>query len=136
MYLLDANIWLERLLQQPRADEVRKLLDEISASEIYVSDFSFHSVCVIVSNMKRQQLLHDFLKDLFADNPISVVFVSPEQTAEVLDVMAQYNLDFDDAYNYFIAEQGNLELVSFDTDFDQTPRGKKTPAEVLALLQQ
>jgi predicted nucleic acid-binding protein len=39
--------------------------------------------------------------------------------------MEQYGLDFDDAYQYTVAERGALTLVSFDADFDRTPNGKK-----------
>jgi hypothetical protein len=41
-------------------------------------------------------------------------------------------LDFDDAYQYTAAEKHNLILLSFDTDFDRTSRGRKTPAMVQA----
>jgi len=30
-----------------------------------------------------------------------------------------------------IAEKHNLAIISFDTDFDRTERGRKTPAEIL-----
>jgi len=32
------------------------------------------------------------------------------------------------------AEKHDLTLVSFDTDFDRTERGRKTPAEALEML--
>ncbi len=47
-----------------------------------------------------------------------------------------YNLDFDDAYQYTIAENYDLQLVSFDTDFDRTERGRVTPQQVLERLKQ
>ena len=34
MYLLDTNIWLERLLDQDRADEVRQLLDKVPSDQL------------------------------------------------------------------------------------------------------
>jgi hypothetical protein len=39
MYLLDANIWLERLLNQAKATEVKQLLDAVKSSQLAVSDF-------------------------------------------------------------------------------------------------
>ncbi len=48
--------------------------------------------------------------------------------------MNNFSLDFDDAYQDVAAEKYGLALVSFDSDFDRTARGKKTPAEVLATL--
>ena len=44
--------------------------------------------------------------------------------------MQRFNLDFDDAYQYVAAEKFNLEIVSFDSDFDRTERGRKTPDQV------
>ena len=43
----------------------------------------------------------------------------------------KFNLDFDDAYQYAVAEKYDLTIVSFDTDFDRTERGRETPGEVL-----
>jgi uncharacterized protein len=47
------------------------------------------------------------------------------------EVMGEFKLDFDDAYQYVAAEKHDLSLVSFDADFDRTSRGKTTPAELL-----
>jgi hypothetical protein len=49
MYLLDTNIWLERLLGQARTGEVGQFLDEISADQLFITDFSFQSIGVILS---------------------------------------------------------------------------------------
>ena len=48
--------------------------------------------------------------------------------------MSRLTLDFDDAFNYVIAEKRDLVIVSFDKDYDRTPRGRKTPAQVLTTL--
>ncbi|MCF6148000.1 MAG: PIN domain-containing protein [Candidatus Kuenenia sp.] len=37
----------------------------------------------------------------------------------------------DDAYQYAVAEKYGLTLVSFDTDFDRTARGRKTPVKII-----
>jgi len=44
----------------------------------------------------------------------------------------RFKLDFDDAYQYTLVEKYGLAIVSFDKDFDRTPLGRKTPAQVLA----
>jgi len=43
----------------------------------------------------------------------------------------QYNLDFDDAYQYMLAEKHQLQLISFDKDFDSTKIGRKEPSEIV-----
>ena len=51
---------------------------------------------------------------------------------EVLEIYAKrFSLDFDDAYQYTEAVKYDLQIVSFDTDFDRTERGRKTPAQIL-----
>ena len=46
-------------------------------------------------------------------------------------ITERFNFDFDDAYQYVTAEKYGLTLVSFDTDFDHTEQGRKTPGEIL-----
>jgi len=41
------------------------------------------------------------------------------------NIAVQYRLDFDDAYHYAVAEYFDL---SFDSDFDRTPKGRISPA--------
>ncbi len=63
---------------------------------------------------------------------MTVASVPAEDLQSVADVALRFNLDFDDAYQYVIAEKFNLTIVSFDSDFNRTERGRKTPAEVLS----
>ncbi len=42
--LLDTNVFLEILLEQERADEARTLLKKTSEHEFFLSDFSLHSI--------------------------------------------------------------------------------------------
>ena len=49
----------------------------------------------------------------------------------LVNIAQRFNLDFDDAYQYAVAEKYNLEIVSFDTDFDRTERRRKTPDEIV-----
>ena len=43
----------------------------------------------------------------------------------------RFGLDFDDAYQCVAAEKYGCTLVSFDSDFDKTPHGRKTPRDVM-----
>ena len=53
MFLADTNIWLERLLDQTRSDEVGRFLDSTPSDHLFVSDFSFHSVAIIMIRLKK-----------------------------------------------------------------------------------
>ncbi len=131
MYLVDTNIWLERLLGQSKSDEVGQFLDHIPSNQLFITDFAFHSICVILTRLKRKASLLDFVQDVFANGAVTLVSIKPEETQSLVDAMDKYKLDFDDAYQYVAAEQNDLIIVSFDSDLDGTARGKKTPAEIL-----
>jgi predicted nucleic acid-binding protein len=62
---------------------------------------------------------------------IGVLYVSVDDLDVIVAASRSHNLDFDDAYQYGLAEKDGLTLVSFDSDFDRTERGRKTPAEIL-----
>jgi uncharacterized protein len=134
MYLLDTNIWLERLLGQPKANQVELLLGMIQSDELFITDFAFHSLCVILIRLRKQQALIDFAQDLFIDGDVSLVSIPPDQTPELVRVMKRYKLDFDDAYQYLAAKLHGLTLVTFDKDLKRRPLGGRTPAQIIASL--
>jgi predicted nucleic acid-binding protein len=134
MYLIDTNVWLERLLDQERAEEVKRFLDSVSSEQLSITDFSFHSIGVVLNRLNRREGLLRFVQDTFIDGAVRLLRLSPADTQRQVNVIEQLRLDFDDAYQYVVAEQYNLTLVSFDSGFDQTLRGRKTPAEILAMI--
>lgn len=131
MYLVDTNVWLERLLDQERAEDIRRFLDDTPSERLFITDFAFHSIGVVMSKLNRMEALLRFVQDAFMDGAVELVHLKPEDTQRIASVIKQFNLDFDDAYQYVAAEKHDLTIVSFDSDFDRTERGKKTPAEVL-----
>jgi predicted nucleic acid-binding protein len=131
MYLVDTNVWLERLLNQDKSDEVGRFLNQVSARDLSVTDFTFHSICVILTRLARTEVLLDFVQDVFVDAAVKLVSLTPDETRAVVDAIDRYKLDFDDAYQYVAAERNESTLISFDSDFDKTDRGKKTPADIL-----
>ena len=130
MYLIDTNVWLERLLDQVRAEEVGQFIDRISSEQIFMTDFSFHSIGIVMSKLNRREALLRFVQDVLLDGDIALVHLEPIDTQPLVRIMEEFNLDFDDAYQYMAAEKYNLTIVSFDGDFDLTTRGRKTPSEI------
>ncbi len=131
-YLLDTNIWLERLLEQERAEEVKQLLETVPSGRLLITDFSFHSIGVILLRLDRHEALLSFSKDLFADNSVRLLALEPSDMERLVAVGRNHRLDFDDAYQYVAAERNGASLVSFDGDFDNTELGRLTPHEVMA----
>ena len=82
--------------------------------------------------LDRKEAFLSFVQDAFIDGSVGLIHLLPEHFTHLLQTMARFNLDFDDAYQYVAAEKHGLSLVSFDGDFDKSERGRKTPQEVLA----
>ena len=134
MLLVDTNIWLELLLEQDRADEVRRFLDGLPSDQIAISHFSLHSIGVILGRYGRRAALVQFVRDLFVVGMVELVTLPPGAFEHITGAMEVHGLDFDDAYQYVAVRQLGADLVSFDTDFDRTDLRRRTPAEALASL--
>ncbi len=131
MYLVDTNIWIERLLEQTKSEDVKIFLNELHPSSLFITDFSFHSISLIMIKLGEAGSLLKFVQDTFVNAGINLIRLSPEETVHIVEAVKKFNLDFDDGYQYISAEKYNLTIVSFDSDFDRTPRGRKTPAEII-----
>jgi uncharacterized protein len=131
MYLIDTNVWLERLLDQESSDEAGRFLDRTPPEHLYITDFSFHSIGVIMTRLKHGEAWVRFVQDIFQEGAVGLVRLEPMDMPELVGIIARYKLDFDDAYQYLAAEKYRLTLVSFDSDFDGTEKGRKTPGNLI-----
>jgi predicted nucleic acid-binding protein len=131
MLLADANVWLELLLEQERAEEVRRFLDEVPLQELAVTEFSVCAIGLLLTRARRDDLFLKFVSDVLLDTSITRIALDGEALKDTVTARKRFKLDFDDAYQYVAAERHNLTLVSFDADFDRTDRGRKTPADIL-----
>ena len=131
MYLLDTNIFIELLLEQEKAEDVRKFLINHDPCELYITEFSFYSIGIILLKLNQKELLQKFIKDTFYNSGINLVRLKPTEIEQLIIVAGRFNFDFDDAYQYLIAEKYDLTIISFDSDFDRTEQGRKTPADIL-----
>lgn len=134
MYLLDTNIWLERLLDQAQSTIVGQLLDRLPTEQMCMTDFTLHSLGVILNRLGQRDIFTVFVQDVLIDGGVALTSLPSTSMHRVVAVMSQFSLDFDDAYQYVAAERANVGIISFDAHFDQTDRGRLTPAHVLASL--
>lgn len=128
---IDTNIFLEIILEQEKAENAKALLLKTEDHEFFISDFSLHSMGLLLFYRKQHLAFQQFLKDMIIDGGIVITSLAVDDMESVVNVSQKYKFDFDDAYQYVAAEKYGLTLVSFDTDFDHTERGRKTPAEIL-----
>ena len=129
MYLVDTNIWLERLLDQEKSDEVGEFLSAVHSDQMAITDFSLHSIGVITTRLKRPDIFTVFLIDICIEGAVNIISLVPKHLQKLVHSMALYHLDFDDAYQYTAADEHGFVLVSFDTDFDRTPLKRMTPKQ-------
>lgn len=131
MLQVDANVWLELLLQQERAEEVQGFLDVVPLDELAITEFSICAIGLLLTRAKRDDLFMRFVSDLLLDTGITRIALDGMGLKDTVVARKRFGLDFDDAYQYVAAEKHDLTLVSFDADFDRTDRVRKTPADVL-----
>ncbi len=96
-----------------------------------MTDFSLHSIGVILHRLNRRDEFLRFVQDLFIDGAVGLISLEPADMERLVAVIDRFGLDFDDAYQYVAAELYDVQLVSFDGDFDGTERGRITPGEIL-----
>jgi uncharacterized protein len=130
VYLVDTNIWLERLLDQARSQEVGDFLERIPADCLYVTDFTLHSIGIVLVKLGEGDAFLNFVKDVITDGGVRLAGMVADEMMSVIKASTDYKLDFDDAYQYATAVKFDFEIVSFDADFDRTERKRKSPAEI------
>jgi len=134
MFLIDANIFLEVLLEQKRYKECEEFLEKVRKGEIEasISRFSLYSIELIMVRYGKIEELKLFLTLLSTFRGLTVITASPIDDIHVLEAMKNFNLDFDDALNYYIVKKYGMEgIVSFDKHFDKTDISRVEPVDVL-----
>jgi predicted nucleic acid-binding protein len=116
MYLLDTNIFLEILLNQEKKLACQEFISK-NSDKIAISDFSFHSIAVILFRYKKNSILKEFYNDIILK--IQVLNLPKSAYKSLINNMSKVELDFDDMYQYSIAKHFNLEIVTMDTDFEK-----------------
>ncbi len=131
MFLVDTNVWLEILLEQERAAEARQFVQGLEAENLAITEFSLYSLGVILTRLKKDELFEDFLSDTIEDSGVIRIRLEIPDLKALITYRRRFQLDFDDAYQCVAADKYNYTLVSYDSDFDSTPRGGKTPGVVV-----
>ena len=129
--LLDTNIFLEILLAQEKAEEARYLLSRTGEYEFFVTDYTVHSIGLLLFRRNQHEVFLRFIRDVLVQAGTRVLTLPVENMEDLIRIAREFNLDFDDAYQYKVAEKYALTLVSFDSDFDHTPKGRRRPASLL-----
>ncbi|GAH34773.1 unnamed protein product [marine sediment metagenome] len=115
MFLADTNIFLEILLKQDKGEDCKKFLND-NIGNIRITDFSLHSIGVILFKHDKQDIFQKFVEDAMPNTKFLSLPV--DLYREVVNARKSLNLDFDDAYQYSIAKHYSLKVVTMDRDFE------------------
>jgi len=146
-FLVNTNIWLWHLhdllpekerqkFQPPAGKNKEEVLQEVEEflfeawEHVRISDFSLHTLGVLLFRLG----LHELFLRLTNQLADKVVKLETSDLKCLAEVSQKFAIDFDDAYQYVIAEKYGLTVVSFDPDFDRTDRGRLTPEQALQKL--
>ena len=98
---------------------------------LFISDLALHSIGIILFRLKKEDLFLLFLDNVFIDGINNVVSLNEKELKRVDEISKSFNLDFDDAYQYTIAEKYDLQIISFDKDFNHTIKKRKEPNNIV-----
>jgi predicted nucleic acid-binding protein len=132
MYLIDSNIFLEVLLLQERYEDCENFLRLLAKGKKLgvVTDFSIHSIMIIMSNLDKLKELKIFLSSLTAYKGLKIYRTTLTDEIKAVEISAKQELDMDDAIQYATALALNVEaIVSLDKHFDNLNVPRKEPSK-------
>jgi predicted nucleic acid-binding protein len=116
-FLIDTNVFLEILLSRSKKESCKKFLDE-NIGDLNITDFSPHSIGVILFRYKKKELFHEFIKDVIPK--VNLLSLPVGVYPDLLDANRDQGLDFDDAYQYCVAKYYGLQIATLDRDFERS----------------
>lgn len=106
--------FLEILLKQEKSDSCKAFLDK-NIGSINISDFTLHSIGVILFKQNEEQSFLKFISDTLPKT--NLLSLPKNKYDEVIIIKNKIGLDFDDSYQYNICKQFDLKFVTMDKDF-------------------
>lgn len=116
MFLADTNIFLEILLGQDKKEACKTFLIS-NIGDLSITDFSLHSIGVILFRYNKEDIFRKFVEDVMPD--ARLLTLPMELYNDVVNVRKSLNLDFDDAYQYSVAKYYGLKVATMDKDFEK-----------------
>jgi predicted nucleic acid-binding protein len=80
-----------------------------------MSDFSLHSIGVILFKYHKQDVYRKFIADMIPN--VKLISLPVMLYDKIIDMSQSFNLDFDDAYQCVAAKYYELKIITMDKDF-------------------
>jgi predicted nucleic acid-binding protein len=116
-FLVDTNVFLEILLRRSKKENCKKFLDE-NIGHLNLTDFSLHSIGVILFRYRKEGLFNEFIKDVIPK--VDLLALPVGAYPDLLEANRDLGLDFDDAYQYCAARYYGLQIATLDRDFERS----------------
>ncbi len=114
-------------MQRENNEAAKHIFMANSPDNLFMTDFSLHSIGVFLFQRNKHETYEHFVRDLIIRTGIGVIGLDSEDVLKLARISKRFKLDFDDAYQYVVAEKYGLQILSFDADFDRTEKGRKIP---------
>ncbi len=114
--LVDTNIFLEILLNQAGRKKCEAFLQGEKGAA-WISDFTLHSIGVLLFRQKRPELFDKFAADTLPQ--FTILSLSKAGYSRLAEINNRHGLDFDDAYQFAVARENNLAIATQDKDFQR-----------------
>ena len=125
MLLIDANIFLELLLDQARADECERFLAAVEegTQETFITDLILDSILIIMEEKgKTPSELATFISSVATYKGLRLYWLSLVDRLHATVHMSQMGLDFEDSTTLEASRRLSTRgIVSFDKHFDGLP---------------
>jgi len=122
------------MLSRRRRDECKRFLKMLRDGVILgaVTDFSIHSIMVLLDSLNRPEKLKTFLLSLTGYRGLTVHHTSIAEEVRAVELAQKKKLDIDDAIQYAVALSiGADAIVSFDKDFNNLEIPRLEPVEII-----
>ena len=91
MYLVDSNVWLELLLEQERADDVRRFFQVVEACYLSLTEFSLYSIGIILTRLNKDAIFEEFLSDTVEDSGVGRIQLDTIDLKQLLTIRRPIN---------------------------------------------
>ena len=118
-FLVDTNVFLEILLNQPACIKCEQFLRQ-NTGKLAIADFSLHSLGVIALRRQQVALFADFLNDSLPN--LELLHLDRIGYPAVARSAQAFNLDFDDAYQFTLARANGLAIATQDRHFERVKK--------------
>ena len=88
--LLDTNIFLEIILSQEKAEEAKNLLLKSEQHEFFITDYSLHSIGLLLFRRKQHDAFRAFLDDVLVNGGIGMLSLLPDDMDSVISASQRF----------------------------------------------